>query len=387
VPLPAVARTQERRLAGALGEALLDSFSVESLMESSFPLLLKMVPADGAALCITRAGRDDDYLWKVSGISLDWFRDYPELAAQDLVRQAVLRRPNTVLREEHIAPRPVLERNPWVERSREMGMSLRHVMAVMLRDREPGWHGGITLYRERSRAFSDRHRQLLQQLTPALTKAVRNCRRFGDQARRNDILEWLLRAGMGEAIIMIPPDREEERSAGATALLEKYFSTHDRRSGGLPRPLLELFARMSRHPEPGRYPRDIWWGIGDGQNLKVSFIPLPYREGGPRRWAWVLKEQSDQVSVPWSWRESLTPEESEVLEAWRKEGSAVALKQSLTSREHAVAAHALTGQEVSTIAGVLGMHANTVKVHLHNIYDKVGARDRLSLFQRALRLR
>jgi DNA-binding NarL/FixJ family response regulator len=130
--------------------------------------------------------------------------------------------------------------------------------------------------------------------------------------------------------------------------------------------------------------------MADGENLKVSFIPLPYREGGPRRWVWLLEERQDQVPVPWSWLDRLTAEEREVLAMWKEKRSAASLytkkSKQLSERERTVAAEALMGHDIISIAETLGMSANTVKVHLHNIYNKVGARDRLTLFQRAWRM-
>lgn len=380
---------RERKLMGELGDSLLDSFTVEELMASSFPLLMKLVPTDGAAFCITKPGRQDDYHWNVSGISLDWFRDYPELVAQDLVRQAVVRRPNRVLTEHEIAPRKVFDRNAWVERSRQMGMSLRHVMAVLLHHGEPGWHGGITLYREKSQPFSDHHRRLLQRLTPSLGRAVRNCRLFAEQARRNDDFEALLRDQGKEFIRVVPPGREVERSAGATSLLERWFSPHQLRPTGLPAPLLDLFSVISRHPPAEKFPHDVWWEIGpDGTNLKVSFIPLAYRQGGPRQWMWLLEERSASVPVPWSWRGELTPEQQEIVAHWEKAGMAVALNARLTPQQYRVAVEAVTtGQELASIGETLGMSEGTVKAHLDKIYEKLGARNRVVMLQLAQRLR
>src|SRR4051812_25413785 len=83
----------------------------------------------------------------------------------------------------------------------------------------------------------------------------------------NEILQWLLQDQAGEVIMMAPPDREVERSVGATPLLERWYSPAQLGPRRLPQTLLELFSTISRHPEPGNYPRDVWWEIGpDGTN-------------------------------------------------------------------------------------------------------------------------
>jgi len=205
----------------------------------------------------------------------------------------------------------------------------------------------------------------------------------------NDILQWLLRDQAGEAIILIPPDREMERSVGATSLLERWYSPDQLGPRRLPRPLLELFSAMSQHPEPSKYPRDVWWEIGPGgTNLKVSFIPLPDQPCRPRRWAWVLKEQQSAVPVPWNWRGELTPEQQEIVSHWKRAGLAVLLNVRLTPQQYRVAVEAVTtGQELATIGQTLGMSEGTVKAHLDKIYEKLGARNRVVMLQLALRLR
>jgi len=205
---------------------------------------------------------------------------------------------------------------------------------------------------------------------------------------RADHLQWLFSAYLAEVVILTPPDREEERSFGATAMLEKWFARSDCDGGGLPRSLLRLFHVVSRHPSPRKFPRDVWWGVSNGEVLKVSFIPLPpLRQTGPRQWAWILQEQSERICVPWSWPDLLTPEQDELFALWKEERAPVALRQGLTAQELAVATEALTGQENESIAESLGISVNTVKVHLHNVYDKVGAHNRVTLFRNALRLR
>lgn len=51
----------------------------------------------------------------------------------------------------------------------------------------------------------------------------------------------------------------------------------------------------------------------------------------------------------------------------------------LTPREHEIAVLVSEGQPNNEIAALLGLSAGTVRIHLHNIYDKLDIRNRTSL--------
>jgi DNA-binding NarL/FixJ family response regulator len=58
----------------------------------------------------------------------------------------------------------------------------------------------------------------------------------------------------------------------------------------------------------------------------------------------------------------------------------------LTPREQEVLQVAAEGRSTSEIAAVLVLSPGTVKTHFQHIYDKLGARDRVSAVTTALRL-
>jgi two-component system nitrate/nitrite response regulator NarL len=59
-------------------------------------------------------------------------------------------------------------------------------------------------------------------------------------------------------------------------------------------------------------------------------------------------------------------------------GQAIALA-GLTSRELQIARLAMSGLRNKSIAGELQLCEGTVKIHLHNIYRKLGIRSRMAL--------
>jgi DNA-binding CsgD family transcriptional regulator len=384
---PLSLKTREQRVLQDFNQALIGSVDLRDVMSNAFSLLTKLVPADRGALCVTRPGTTTDYFWELANVPPAWFTSYPEMVKHDLVRQAVVRRPNQVLCEQEIAPRSVFEENPWVQRSRELGMSLSHVMSVLISN-EPSWHGGITLYREEHPAFSERHQLLLGKMVPSLMLAIRRCRLIEADVHRSRLLEWLFQHFRGAQVVVVrPPAQEVMRTPGATALLEKWFLPHEQRRGGLATPLLEQFAKVLALSETGTPPRDVWWDVGERENLKVSFVELPPDTEHRRRWAWVLEEIPHQLALPWRWGEQLSQEERAILVSWCRARPALALRKGLSAREFETAQLSATGMEVATIAEELGCAPETVRVHLHNIYNKLGAENLAMLLIRVFQNR
>jgi DNA-binding CsgD family transcriptional regulator len=381
-------KTREQRILRDFRDALIGAVSLKGMMSDAFSSLSQLVPADRGALCVTKPGTTHDYFWELANVPPAWFIGYAEMEKHDLVRYAVLRRPNKVLCESDIASPRTFQENLWVQRSQELGMSLTHVMSVMLA-KEPDWHGGITLYREERSAFSERQQSLLEhEVVPSLLQAISRCRRLEADVKPSRLLEWLFHhfRGMG-VVVVVPPAQEVMRTEGTDALLKKWFLPHERRRGSLPSPLLEQFATVLRLSEGGTPPRDVWWDVGEHENLKVSFLQLPPEEEQPSRWAWILEEVPHPVLLPWNWREKLTEQEQQIFDCWRRARPRLALKERLTPREFETAQLSITGLEITTIAEELGCEPATVRVHLHNVYNKLGAENLAMLLSRAFRHR
>lgn len=379
---------QEQRVLRNLRDALIGARNLKAVMAESLPFLTQLVGADRGALCVTQPGTTRDYIWELAEVSPSWFAGYAGMEEHDLVRRAVLRRPNQVLCESEIAPLREFKKNAWVQRSRELGMSLTHVMSVLIA-KEQGWHGGITLYREQRRSFSERQRSLLQhEVIHSLLQAIGRCRLFQEDVNPGRLLEWVFRHIRGmEVIVLVPPARELMRTQGATALLDRWFPLHEQRRGTLPSKLLEQFANVLRLSGKGPLPRDVWWEWGEHADLKVSFIPLPPEADQPERWAWVLEELPHRMALPWNWQEKLSEPERQVFECWRRARPHLALRKGLTPREFATAQLSVDGLEVDTIARELGCDPSTVRVYRHTIYTKLGVANVAMLLARAFRHR
>ncbi len=347
--------SREQALMLDMVEALTSSLELAEVLPRVYGLLSRLLPADYAALCVSKPGRPSEYDWMVAQMPAAFFARYPEMAAEDFVRGAVVRRPNVVLRDSEMVPREVLEGSLLYRRCRELGMPLEHVMAVLL-DVKSDWHGGLTLYRERRRPFSDKERALLQRLTPVLANTVRNCRLLGESVQRGRVLESLFQRQVGESLVLAPPGTEVMRTAGATALLERWFPPLERGRDGVPEVLRERLGRLvARGQVAGGWERG-----GPGGRLEVDFVPLP-QEQGRRLWALVLREVPEATPLPAHWRERLTEREAQVV------------------------AGVLRGWDNQLVADALGCSLGTVKKHLQRVFDKLGVSSRAALLHLAAR--
>ncbi len=349
---------REQHLTLEVVEALSSSLELSEVLGRAQGVMSRLLSADSMALCVSKPGRPMEYEWTVTGAPAALFTRYHELSEEDFVRASVMRHPNVVLRDTEMLPRKRLVRSQLYQRSRELGLRLEHVMAVLL-DVRQDWHGGITLYRERHVPFSKRDQALLQLLTPILANTVRNCRMHTELRPRGQLLEAILRHQGAECLVLTPPSTERLRTAGATALLERWFPPSERGRSGIPRELLERLRVLVNQDGLSGLELDTWVRSREGQNLRVTFIPLPPERGDTRAWALWLQEFSPAIPLP------------------------ADMRRVLSEREVQVAACVLSNWSNETIAEHLRLALNTVKKHVRNIFQKLGVESRADLMYQA----
>ncbi len=337
-------------------EALGSSLVLDEVMGCAYPLLARLVPADHGVLCVSREGPRPgaaaDYEWIVASLPDAFFRGYPEVAAHDFVRSAVVRAPNVALRDDDMISRGELEENVLRRRAWELGVRVEQVMAVLI-DLGDGAHGGLTFYRDRRTPFSDRDRRALQALVSPLARTIRNCRAYRDTRSLGGALERALsRRGVG-AVVVNGAGAEIARSELATALIDRWFPAGERAGGGLP----ALVARAARRGPVGLTKLALERPDAD---LRVSIERLPDALGAGL-WLVEIEERPRLVPVPPGWRGKLTPREIEV------------------------ASRALSGWERRRIADDLECSEETVKTHLGNLFLKLAVDGRAGLLARARR--
>ncbi|WP_437307054.1 helix-turn-helix transcriptional regulator [Sorangium sp. So ce388] len=345
---------REQRITWELLELLHGSLDLHEVLRGAYGALCQLVPADHGALCVSLPGHPTAYDWAVADLPPELFAGYADLAPHDFVRSAVIARPNVVLRDSEMLPRDAIERSVMYRRSRELGMRLEQAMAVLLAV-EPDWHGGITLYRDRQRPFSDRERALMQHLAPSIAAATRACRRLGDSVRRGDALEAALRREGVEVLVVAPPASVLARSAGAEALLERWFAPVERSAGALPSPLAGALDAAAAAPGSGAEAAPWMRRTRDG-HLRVDFVP--FVEQGRLLWVVELREGT-AAAAPAAWRGRLTDRQVEVAE------------------------RVLRGWDNALIAEDLGCTPATIKKHLQRVYDALGVPSRAALMVRA----
>jgi DNA-binding CsgD family transcriptional regulator len=345
----------EQRAMLDLTDALGASLDLHQVLSSAYELLLPLVGADYGALAVTRGARPDEYEWIVQNLPRSFLGSYTEMAPHDFVRNAVIARPNVVLRDTEMVDRRALERNMMYGRAREVGSPIEQVMAVMLH--VDGWQSGLSLYRDRRRPFSERDRLRLQRLTPAIAHAVRNCRRFAGVACRSDALE-ALHSEPGHAVLIVQPlSRELDRTSRATALLEHWFTPGERRGGALPSELIDALRSATVAYARGDVMPRLWRKPGKGADLEVKMRPMP-RPLGIGLWALELHEVLHVVPV-------LPPPRGKPL----------------TERQAEVASYVVLGWDDRLIADEIGCEPSTVKKHVQRIFDKYGVSDRRKLMR------
>jgi DNA-binding CsgD family transcriptional regulator len=356
---PVMSRSRERKAVLALIEALGSSLDLRVVLERAYPRLTQLVPADYGALGVSSSGRPEDYEWMVMKIPPAFFAAYREMAPHDFVRAKVAERPNVVLRDEQMVSRLELESNIMYRRAREIGAPLEHVMAVMLHI-DDRWQSGLSLYRDMRRPFSARESAVMQQVTPAIINAVRNCRVFGTAKDWGVALETALSDRGSSVILVALPAKVLIQTESAGRLLNKWSAPHERREGRLPETLAAFAARCTAYPFDQHAPIR-WPERGGNAALHVSFVSLPSC-GGKTMGLLILEEPLDPIPLPTVWATVLTPRETEVVAA------------------------VLRGWDNRLIATELGCTQGTVKKHLYNTFEKLGLETRAALLARAAEL-
>ncbi|RKH06497.1 helix-turn-helix domain-containing protein [Corallococcus carmarthensis] len=350
--------TREQALLLELTQTLSSSLDLAEVLARAHGTLAKLLPCDYAALCVSRPERPGDYEWLGLGAPGILFAHYPELAAVDFVRESAMQQSSVPLRNPDMLSRKELMRNLLYLRGRELGLPLEHVLAVLL-DLRQDWHGGFTLYREQSLPFSEREQAILDDLTPHLANTVRNCRLFGNEATRGDLLDALFRHQGAECVVMDPPEHEKLRTPGATELLRRWYPEELKADDSrLPQELREHLANLRALGAKRAPGVDTWTRSGGKQYLKVTFVELP-EQRGHRPWVLVLQECSRAIPIPEPWRQKLSKREVDVVQG------------------------ILSNWTNETIAEDLGLSLNTVKTHLRNIFPKLGIESRTDLLYQA----
>ncbi|WP_141331990.1 LuxR C-terminal-related transcriptional regulator [Myxococcus sp. AB025B] len=334
--------------------ALSSSLDLKEAFSESHRILSRVLAADFGGLCVSNPGAPGQYDWPmVQDMPQVFFDRYPEISDECFVSSAVIRRPNTVLRDTEMLSRRQRHDSAMYAYCREMHMPVERVLSVLM-DMGLGWHSGFTLYRETRRAFTEKERAFLQRLTPILARTVRNCRMLEDLAHQGDLLEQLFRHTGLDSIVLSPPTTELMRTPRSTALLHRWFPDAPCGRFGLPQVLLDALEGLRRSGPQQLSGQDVLTFRRPGSSLKVTFLRLP-GQSGRMPWALILQEVRHGAQAPAEWRKRLTPREMDVVE------------------------RVLNGWDNQTIADDLDSSLNTLKTHLKRVYAKLAVPSRAKL--------
>lgn len=341
-------------------EALNSSLSLPKALEAARGPLLEFTPADYMGLCLMTLGPTVDFQWLVPGPRLALLDEYSKWVDHDFVRPPIFARPNEVLRDSDMLTRRELEHSALYQRSRELDLSLEHVMAVLL-PAHTQLLGAFTLYRDRRIAFSEEDAARLKSLTRHLLNAIRNCRDMQVATSGANLLETLYNGPDSAYLIATPPAREVLRSPRAAAMLERWYPRSDVHSSGIPSVLMERLTALTRMDADARLQNNVWVSLGAEGYRVVRFVELPGADE-PRQWALVLNEVPFSIPLP---------------EAMRKE---------LTRREVDVAMGLLSNSTNEQISSELGISVQTVKTHVRSIFEKLKVDSRADFLYQASHL-
>ncbi|WP_167509474.1 response regulator transcription factor [Corallococcus llansteffanensis] len=351
--------THEHMLRDKVILALNSSLSFPQVLEAARAPLLELAPSDSVALCLMRTTPVLDFQWLVPGHPIPLLEQYASVSDHDFVRAPIFARPNEVILDEEMLPRREYEHSLLYQRSRELGLGLEHVMAVLLPIR-PDFLGALALYRTRRRAFSSRCATVLSSLTQHLVNAVRNCADLQTMTTGSHLLEELHgRPGTAYVVVELP-SREVLRSKHAAVLLERWFAPSDLHASGLPLPLKERLDALVRMDADSRLEKNVWFSQQPEGYRTVRFIELPAGEG-PRQWALVMNELPMSIPLP------------------------VDMRRKLTRREADIAKYLLRSWSSEQIASELVIAVDTVDTHVRNIREKLGIDSRMDLLYLAAR--
>lgn len=329
----------------AFGEAP----SLGEAFDEAYPLLKRLVPADHGALCLIPAEELGTFDWASADLPETFFRPYDEMAGEDFVLAAVSQSPNQAFRDQEMGQRSDLEKSRWYHYCRDLRMPIEHVMAAML-SVDQAWHGGLVLYRDRKKPFSDAERAVFQMLIKPLGSKLGICKRLWDTQQKATALETVMATTGLETIIFSPAGREVTRTQGASKLIERWYPSVPRGSGGVPEHLHE---RVKAAAKKGGViaSKEIETLERTHESLRVSLVPVP--EQGRISLALFLEVCGPEIAPECLAR--------------------------LTPAQIAVVKCVIQGWETPTITEHLGIKAGTLKKHLWNIFEKLGVSNRAAL--------
>ncbi|WP_404364760.1 response regulator transcription factor [Corallococcus coralloides] len=337
---------------------LIDVGSYKDIHDVLEARVLQLCRADHFALGCANLDGSVGLQW-TSRTTMPLLKHYSEWVTQDFVFQATLAQPNRVLSTAEMLQGKKLDAMETRHRSVEAGLDLRHVMATLLIEEQQGLKGGLAVYSEGSRPFPARSQQLLQQLVPAIHRAVSRVQRLHAQGLELD----LLKAGAvetGALLVLTPWGREMVRTNAATRLLEKWFTRSELAPRGIPQAWVKRVEALSR--VKGMFPPDLLKDERekDGERLEVTFSLSTILWAGNPLWQVRIIERPHWLRE--DWLRLLTPAELKVADGVHR------------------------GDSNRDIAIPLGSTEGTVKKQLQSIYRKTGTSSRTQFLAQGRRV-
>ncbi|MBN9687595.1 MULTISPECIES: helix-turn-helix transcriptional regulator [unclassified Corallococcus] len=349
--------SRELRLIREMEKRLRNVRTFEDIYAAIQQVMECICRADHLAVGFTHADGSRGLEWVAPTVQ-PLLAGYSPWAPRCFVYQYALDRPNKAAREpQMLAGRP-LESTETYERSRAAGLKLRHVLATLLFETRRKFKGGLAMYRDTARAFTDRDEALLQAFIPLINDAVSTVQYIEAKGFKADLLAALSMESW-PGMVLNAVGRRIEETGTSRAVVNQWFRPNEL-SHDVPKEWVQYVKWLSSLDGlllPTEKPfADRKRGLN---TLKVSFRASTVLRPGCTLWEVRIREELHWMREDWS--RKLSPRQIQVADLMKK------------------------GARDEDIAQDLNLKLNTAKEHAKAVYRKTGAEGRLDLVTRGQR--
>ncbi|MBZ4376927.1 helix-turn-helix transcriptional regulator [Corallococcus sp. AS-1-6] len=349
--------SRELRLIQEMDKRLRNVRTFEDIYAAIQAVMERICRADHLAVGFTHADGSPGLEWVAPSVQ-PLLAGYSPWASRCFVFQYTLARPNQAARELQMLEGRSLDSTETYERSRAAGLKLKHVLATLLFETRQKFQGGIAMYKDSARAFTERDEALLQAFIPLINDAVSTVQYIEALRFKGDLLTALsMEAWPG--MVLNAMGRRIEETGTARALLSRWFSPHEL-SHDVPKEWVDYVKWLSSLdglllPTEKPFP-DKTRGL---DTLKVSFKASTVLRPGCTLWEVRIREELHWMRPEWVPR--------------------------LSDRQLEVADLLNDGASDADIARELKLSLHTVKEHTKALYERTDTDGRLDLVTRGRR--
>ena len=348
--------SRELRLIREMERRLRNVRTFEDIYAAIQEVMERICRADHLAVGFTRADGSPGLEWVAPTVQ-SLLAEYSAWAFRCFVFQYTLARPNKAAREPRMLAGRSLDSTETYERSRAAGLKLRHVLASLLFETRQKFQGGIAMYKDSARPFSERDEALLEAFIPLINDAVSTVQYIEAYRFKGDLLTALSMESL-PGMVLNAMGRRIEETGTARAMVNQWFTPNEL-CHDVPREWVDYVKWLSSLDGlllPLERSLDKKRGL---DTLKVSFKASTVLRPGCTLWEVRIREELHWMNPEWVPR--------------------------LSDRLMEVADLLNDGASDADIARELKLSLHTVKDYTKALYEKTNTDGRLDLVTRGRR--